>query len=283
MNSGLLNSTRDYLASLFDLSGKTALVTGGGSGIGLMMTRALVSAGARVLIASRKLEACQQTVDSLDGLPGSCVALQADLQNEEGVNSLAASVAQHCEKLHILVNNSGRSWGAPLEQFPWKAWNDVMTLNVTAPFTLTRQLLPLLSLAATREQPARVINIGSVMGTMPQGFPAYSYAASKAALHHVTRILANELADQHIAVNAIAPGPFPSNMTAFFIDNENASEAVRNSVPLKRLGMEPDIAGLILCLCGAGGAYISGAIIPLDGGMTAYRSPGIGQGIEGMY
>jgi len=274
-----MTSPHDYLASLFDLGGKTALITGGGSGIGLMMTRALVSAGARVLIASRKLDACQQAVDSLAGLAGSCVALQADLQNEEGVNSLAASVADRCEQLDILVNNSGRSWGAPLEQFPWKAWNEVMTLNVTAPFTLTRQLVPMLSRSATREKPARVINIGSVMGTMPQGFPAYSYAASKAALHHVTRILANELADRHIAVNAIAPGPFPSNMTAFFVNNENASEAVRNSVPLKRMGAERDIAGLLLCLCGAGGAYISGAIIPLDGGMTAYRTPGIEQGM----
>jgi NAD(P)-dependent dehydrogenase (short-subunit alcohol dehydrogenase family) len=274
-----MTSPYDYLASLFNLNGKTALITGGGSGIGLMMTRALVSAGARVLIASRKLDACQQTVNSLAGLAGSCVALQADLQSEEGVNSLAASVAERCEQLDILVNNSGRSWGAPLEQFPWKAWNEVMTLNVTAPFTLTRQLVPLLSRSATREKPARVINIGSVMGTMPHGFPAYSYAASKAALHHVTRILANELADRHIAVNAIAPGPFPSNMTAFFVNNENASEAVRNSVPLKRMGTERDIAGLLLCLCGAGGAYISGAIIPLDGGMTAYRTPGIEQGM----
>jgi NAD(P)-dependent dehydrogenase (short-subunit alcohol dehydrogenase family) len=278
-----MNSSTDYLASLFSLAGKTALVTGGGSGIGLMITRALVSSGARVLIASRKLDACQKAVDSLQGLAGSCTALQADLQHEEGVNNLAASVAAQCEKLDILVNNSGRSWGAPLEQFPWKAWNDVMTLNVTAPFTLTRQLVPLLAKSACREQPARVINIGSVMGIMPHGFPAYSYAASKAALHHVTRILANELAGQHIVVNAIAPGPFPSDMTAFFTSKESAAAAVRKSVPLGRLGMEQDMAGLALCLCAAGGAYISGAIIPLDGGMTAFRTPGIEQGIEGMH
>ena len=129
------------------------------------------------------------------------------------------------------------------------------------------------------DSPARVVNIGSVMGTMPQGFPAYSYAASKAAIHHMTRILANELADQYIAINAIAPGPFPSNMTAFFTDNEKAIDAVNKAIPLGRLGNERDMAGLILCLCGAGGDYISGAVIPLDGGMTAYRTPGLEQAL----
>ena len=274
-----MSSAKDYLDSLYNLEGKTALVTGGGTGIGLMISRALVSAGARVFIASRKLEACQQAAANLQDLPGSCIALQADLQQEEGVNALVQALSEHSDRLDILVNNSGRTWGAPLEQFPWKAWNDVMTLNVTSPFTLTRQLLPLLTKTATQEQPARVINIGSVTGTMPQGFPAYSYATSKAAVHHMTRYMANELAARHITVNAIAPGLFPTKMTAHFTRNEEAVRAIRATIPQGRLGEENDMAGLVLCLCGAGGAYISGAIIPLDGGMTAYRTPGLEQAL----
>lgn len=268
-----------YVGALFNLTGKTALVTGGGVGIGYMVTEALVSAGARVFIASRDFDACKQAAERLKGLPGSCIPLQANLQQEEGVNTLASDIAARTDRLHILVNNSGRSWGAPLEQFPWKAWNDIMSLNVAAPFTLTRQLIPLLARAGTLESPARVINIGSVMGTMPHGFPAYSYSASKAAIHHMTRILANELADRHIAVNAIAPGPFPTDMTAFFTEKPDAAAAVRKGVPLGRFGNGTDMAGLVLCLCGAGGAYISGAIIPLDGGMTVFRTPGIEQGV----
>jgi NAD(P)-dependent dehydrogenase (short-subunit alcohol dehydrogenase family) len=275
-------TVNDYLGALFGLQGRTALVTGGGTGLGLMITHALVAAGATVFIASRKLQVCQQACAALRDLPGSCVPLQADLQNEAGVNNLARTLAEQAGQLDILVNNSGRSWGAPLQQFPWQAWADVMTLNVTAPFTLTRQLAPLLARSAEAERPSRVINIGSVMGTMPQGFPAYSYSASKAALHHLTRILANELAARHITVNAIAPGPFPSHMTAFFTRQESTANAVRKSIPLGRLGAENDIAGLVLALCGAGGAYISGAIIPLDGGMTAFRTPGIEQGLEGL-
>lgn len=274
-----MSQINEYLGSLFDLSGRKALVTGGGTGLGLMISRALVSAGAEVYIASRKLEVCEQAAETLQNLPGQCIPLQADLQNEEGVNLLAQAMGEHCKQLDILVNNSGRSWGAPLEQFPWNAWNDIMTLNVTAPFTLTRQLVPLLHAAGNEQSPARVINIGSVMGTMPHGFPAYSYSASKAAIHHVTRILANELADKKITVNAIAPGPFPSHMTEHFIGSEKASAAVSQGIPLARIGMPEDIAGLILCLCGAGGAFISGAIIPLDGGMTAYRTPGIELGL----
>ncbi len=274
-----MSTIEKYTASLFSLEGKTALVTGGATGIGFMITHALVSAGARVYIASRKLEACQQAAENLNNLPGSCIPFGADLSTEAGVLSLAEFIAANESVLDILVNNSGRSWGAALEQFPWQAWEDIMTLNVTAPFTLIRELKPLLSSAGSADDPSRVINIGSVMGIEPHGFPAYSYAASKAAIHHVTRYLSNELAASHITVNAIAPGPFPSGMTAFFTADEKLSKAVTRGVPLGRLGRPEDFAGLVLCLCGVSGAYMTGAIIPLDGGMNSARTLGLEQGI----
>ena len=274
-----MSSIQDYTASIFGLEGKTALVTGGSTGIGYMITHALVSAGAKVYIASRKLEACQKAAESLADLPGSCIPFAADLSAEAGVVSLAEFIAENESVLNILVNNSGRSWGAAFEQFPWQAWEDIMALNVTAPFTLIRELTPLLASSGTADDPARVINIGSVMGMEPHGFPAYSYSASKAAIHHITRFLSNELAAKHITVNAIAPGPFPSGMTAFFTEDEKLSAAVTRGIPLGRLGKPEDFAGLILCLCGIGGANMTGAIIPLDGGMNSARTLGLEQGL----
>ena len=274
-----MNTINEYLGTIFSLEGKTALVTGGATGIGYMITHTLVSAGAKVYIASRKFEACQKAADGLVGLPGSCIPFGADLATETGVTSLAKFMADNESTLDILINNSGRSWGAAFEQFPWKAWQDIMTLNVTAPFTLIRELTSLLSASGSDQDPSRVINIGSVMGSEPHGFPAYSYSASKAAIHHVTRYLSNELAPRHITVNAIAPGPFPSGMTAFFAEDEKLTSAVTRGVPLGRMGRPEDFSGLIHCLCGIGGAYITGAIIPLDGGMSSARTLGLEQGL----
>ncbi len=274
-----MNAIGEYTASIFSLEGKTALVTGGSTGIGYMITRALVSAGARVIIASRKFAACQRAAERLAGLAGHCVPFAADLATEDGVTALASFISENESTLNILVNNSGRSWGAAFEQFPWKAWEDVMTLNVTAPFTLIRELTPCLSASGSAQDPSRIINIGSVMGMEPHGFPAYSYSASKAAIHHMTRYLSNELAPRNITVNAIAPGPFPSGMTAFFAEDEKLTTAVTRGVPLGRMGRPDDFAGLILCLCGLSGAYMTGAIIPLDGGMNSVRTLGLEQGI----
>ncbi|OCW58208.1 SDR family oxidoreductase [Hoeflea olei] len=259
-----------YLESLFGLSGKTALVTGGATGIGRMIATGFAAAGARVLIASRKGEDCARVADEINALggSGSVGGFTGDVGSEEGVAALAAEVKTRTDRLHILVNNAGVSWGAPYESFPHAAWAKVMSVNVAGLFTLTRELTPLLVSAASGEDPARVLNLGSVMGTQPVAEGAYSYASSKAAVHHLTRILAEELAAQHITVNAFAPGPFQSKMTAFATARDDQAERVGRHVPLGRIGAPDDVAGAALFLCGRAGAYVTGAILPLDGGLS---------------
>ncbi len=259
-----------YLENLFSVAGKTALVTGGASGIGRMIATALVEAGAHVLIASRKGEACEAVAAELNALDatGSAEGFAANLATEEGIAALSDEIANRTDRLHILVNNSGATWGEPLETFPHAAWDKVMGLNVSAMFTLTRNLLPLLEAASSDDDPARVINLGSVMGTVPLADGAYSYAVSKAAVHHLTRIMANEFSEKRITVNAFAPGPFQSRMTAFATASEEGAAAVGSINPLGRIGAPSDIAAAILFLCGGGGSYVTGAIIPIDGGIS---------------
>lgn len=263
--------------TLFGLSGKVALVTGGSSGIGEMAAEGLVRAGARVLIASRKGDACAAVAARLNalGAPGSAEGFAGDVSSADGVAALAAEVGARTDKLHILMNNAGRSWGAPLEQFPFEAWQPVMALNVAGPFQLTQALLPLLEAAASDDDPARVVNTGSVMGQAALGDGAYSYAASKAAVHHMTRILGKELAGRRITVNAIAPGPFVSKMTAFATGREEQRDVVGQGVPLGRVGRPEDIAGCMGFLCGRGGAYITGAVLPVSGGINVMSGPAL--------
>ncbi len=263
----------EYLDRLFGLGGKVALVTGGATGIGFMMADALTRAGARVYIASRKIDACEAACERLAEHAGESFALQADLSGEAGVKSLVEAVAGREEGLDILINNAGKVWGAPLEEFPWHAWDSILSVNLAAVFTLTRELLPLLSRRAGAEDPARVVNVGSVVGIVPHGNASYSYAASKAAVHHLTRILANELAPRHVTVNAIAPGPFPSGMMAFVTGDPARTEVLAETIPLRRVGRPEDIAGLTLLLCAKAGGYLSGAVIPVDGGLSAERGP----------
>jgi NAD(P)-dependent dehydrogenase (short-subunit alcohol dehydrogenase family) len=255
--------------TLNDLSGKVALVTGGATGIGRMAAEGLVAAGARVLIASRKAEACEAVADELNalGLPGTAEGFGADVGTEDGIKALSEALRARTDKLHILMNNAGRTWGAPMGNFPYEAWGKVLGLNVTGMFHVTQTLLDLLRAAATDDDPARIVNVGSVMGEIPKGQGAYSYAVSKSAVHHMTRVLANELAAERITVNAIAPGPFMSKMMAFAIGHEEGRRKTAASVPLGRVGREEDIAGTLQFLCGRGGSYITGAIIPLSGGM----------------
>jgi len=256
------------LEDLFALSGKTALVTGAATGIGKMAATGLVEAGCNVLIASRKAEACEAVAAELNELGGGkATGFAGDVSTEAGITDLVNTVKSHTDNLHILINNAGTTWGESMDQFPYEAWSRVMDVNVTGVFHLTQQLLPMLQKDATLQDPARVINLGSVMGTAALGEGAYSYAASKAAVHHITKIMARELAHRHITFNAFAPGPFQSKMTAFATATDEQAEHVGKGVPLGRIGAPSDIAGATLYLCGKGGAYITGAILPLDGGI----------------
>jgi NAD(P)-dependent dehydrogenase (short-subunit alcohol dehydrogenase family) len=259
-----------YLEELFSVRGKVALITGGATGIGRMIATGLVRAGARVLIASRKGNDCARVADELSALEGAATAegFAGDVATEDGVMALAAETNARTDRLDILVNNAGVSWGARYEEFPHAAWAKVMAVNVAGLFTLTRELTPLLGAAASDADPARVINLGSVMGTQPLADGAYSYTASKAAVHHLTKTLASELAGQRITVNAFAPGPFQSKMTAFATARDEQVERIGAGVPLGRIGAPDDVAGAAIYLCSRAGAYITGAILPIDGGLS---------------
>ncbi len=250
---------------LFDLSGKTAVVTGGTRGIGLMIARGLLQAGARVYISSRKADACAAAEQEL-GQYGTVTAIPADLSAEPECLRLAGQVSQREQALHVLVNNAGATWGAPLEEFPAAAWDKVVDLNLKSPFFLTRAFLPLLEAAGSRDDPARVINIGSIDGLHVPSLPTYSYSASKAGLHHLTRVLARELGPRQITVNAVAPGPFESKMMAATL--ESFGEQIAAAAPLRRIGRPDDMAGVAIYLASRAGAYVTGAVIPVDGGLA---------------
>lgn len=249
----------------FSLQGRTALVTGGTRGLGRMIAKGLLEAGARVFICARDAEACAETARELSAL-GECHGLPANLATEEGARDLTERLKGEIGALDILVNNAGTTWGAPLENYPAKGWEKVMQLNVTAVFSVTQQLLPLLRQAGTADNPARIINIGSVAGITSMGEQAYAYGPSKAALHQLSRMLARELVQQHINVNVIAPGRFPSKMTAFIANDDEAMAQDCALIPMKRWGREEEMAALAISLASAAGAYMTGAIIPIDGG-----------------
>lgn len=256
------------VSSLFSVEGKVGLVTGGSRGIGEMISRGLVAAGARVYISSRKADACQQLADELGAEGGEAVALPADLSRPEECQRLADELGAREASLDILVNNAGATWGAPLEEYPLDGWDKVMNVNVRGVFLLTQALADRLRAAGSAEDPARVINIGSVDGLHAPRVEHYAYPASKAAVHHLTRHLGWRLVGDHVTVNAIAPGLFPSKMTAFMFEGDDAEQEIGRGIPRGRVGSPEDIAGTVIWLCSRAGAYVTGAVVPVDGGVV---------------
>jgi len=253
------------LEALFSLRGKVALVTGGSRGIGEMIAAGLVGAGARVYIAARKKAECEE---ALARLGPSAQALVADLSTQAGTRALAAEISALEPRLHVLVNNAGANWGAPLRDFPESGWDKVMNLNLKAVFDLTRFLIPQLEAAAAPGDPARVINVGSIDGIQVPLLETYAYSASKAAVHHMSAVLAKKLAPR-ITVNAIAPGPFESKMMHETLGK--FGEGIKSGCPMKRIGEPEDMAGVAVYLASRAGAFVTGATIPVDGGIATTR------------
>lgn len=246
-----------YLSSLFGLEGKVALVTGGHKGIGKMIADSLAKAGAKVYIASR-------SADESSGHIG----IACDLASTAGLTALTAELKAREDKLDILVNNAGYFSAAPMDAVASDDWDAVMSLNIKAPFFLVQQLLPLLQAASSAVDPARVINIGSIAGLMGASNMAYAYGASKAALHQLTRTLASDLSAMNITVNAIAPGYFPSEMTdGFFSAQPGLKDAIVEATPRGRLGNADDVGGMCIALCGRAGAFVTGQVTALEGGV----------------
>ena len=261
------------LNDLFSVDGKIALVTGGSRGIGEMIAAGYLANGAKVYISSRKAEACDATAQRLmDEYGGECVSVPADLSGLEGIDALVSEISARDDHLDILVNNAGVSWGAPIAEFPEKGWDKVMETNVKGVFFLIQQLLPLLEASGTKDDPSRIINIGSIDGIKSPAFETYSYGPSKAAVHALPRQLGGQLAPRNVIVNAIAPGPFPTWMlstgvgTGGDVDGTDW-DAVGAGNPRGRVGTAEDIAGLAIFLSSRAGAFTVGEVISCDGGI----------------
>ncbi len=255
------------MKNLFDVSGKVAVVTGGSTGIGKMIARGFVENGVKTYITARKQPALDETAAEL-GEIGECIAIQSDLSTLEGLQAFADAVLAVEDSLDILINNAGATWGAEIDDFPEQGWDKVMDLNVKSIFFLTQRLLPALRKAGSPESPSRVVNIASINGITHPGMTNYSYSASKAAVIQLTRHMAADLGSEGININGIAPGFFPSKMTAFILPDDPETAEVEGQ-PIKRLGRPEDAAGTAIYLCSQASNFLCGHTVVMDGGVVA--------------
>ena len=256
----------DTITALFGVASKRVLITGGSRGIGLAMAEGFVKAGARVYISSRDAAVCDAAAAELSH-HGHCVSLPTNVADRTGRAALVARLAEHETGLDVLINNAGAIWAAPVDDYPESGWDKVYDLNVKACFFLIQALLPMLAAAATPDNPSRIINVGSINALRLPTHETYAYVSSKAALHHLTRHLAGQLAARHITANVIAPGLFPSKMLAADVAKRGL-DVVAAPVPLRRLAAPDDMAAAAIYLASRGGAFLTGVILPVDGGMA---------------
>jgi NAD(P)-dependent dehydrogenase (short-subunit alcohol dehydrogenase family) len=256
------------IESLFSMQDKICVVTGGSRGLGAFMAQGFLEAGAkRVYITARKAEACITAAKELSQY-GECIAIPSDIATSAGLQTLVTELMSREQHIDVLVNNAGTGWGAPFGQFPEKGWDKTMDINAKSPFFLTQALAPLLKKNATADNTSSIINIGSIAGIVGNALDNFSYAISKTAIHQLTRVLSTELASDYIRVNAIAPGRFYSKMTEFLSNDQAAFDAELQSIPMRRWGEASDIAGVAIMLSSKAGAFITGQIIPVDGGTS---------------
>ncbi|KAI8331044.1 hypothetical protein BC941DRAFT_463334 [Chlamydoabsidia padenii] len=255
--------------NLFSVRNKVCLITGGGRGIGLMLAKGFVSAGAKVYISSRSAQVCEKVAQELTKMgPGQCFAISADLQKVEDIQQLVSKLGQRETHLDVLICNSGANWAAPIDEYPDSGFQKVVNLNLTRTFTLIQKCLPLLRVNATTESPSRIINIASISGLTPPKLEMYAYSSSKAGLIHLSKHLAARLGPENILVNSIAPGSFPSKMMAETLKKDG--EHILKRIPMGRFGVDEDLAGTCIYLASRAGAYTTGAVITVDGGTLQY-------------
>ena len=263
------------IEKLFGIKGKVALVTGGSRGIGEMITAGFLANGVKVYISARKAPALIEKANELSKKYNQeCIPIPCDISSMEGITELSKKLTEHEEGIDFLINNAGAAWGEPYKSFSESGWDKVMDLNVKSLFFLTQKLTDLLKANGNKEDPSRVINIGSIDGLNVPAFETYSYSTSKAAVHHLTRVLAARLVKENILVNAIAPGPYPSQMLGAAVNHDYSELALRN--PRNRVGTPEDIAGLSIFLCSKAGGYIVGETIASDGGIVKTAGHNLG-------
>jgi gluconate 5-dehydrogenase len=260
-----MNST-----NLFDISGKVAIVTGGARGLGRFLATGLAEAGANVIVASRKLEKCEEAARELATLNVNTLAVKCDMASEIDIEHLVKTSTEEFGRIDILVNNAGITWGAPTLEFPLDKWDKVFNINVRGLWSLTQKT----ALVMREQEGGKIINISSVMasrGSLESVHPAVPYNSSKAAVEILTKNLAVKLAPFNINVNCIAPGFFRTDMMEYIFhpDHEGIHDLIVGQIPANRIGGENDMKAIGLFLASNASNYVTGAIIPVDGGMGA--------------